>query len=278
MEDARAVFAALLEAQEKSIPVALATVVDAQGSAPRHAGSKMLVYADGQFVGTVGGGTMEARVIGEALAALADGQARLRSYTLNDVAAGDAGVCGGTIQIFIEPIGSAPTLLVIGGGHVGRALAQLGKWMEYRVVLSDDRPEFCNAQYLPGMDEYVVCKPAEVAGRTRIDRQTYIAAVTRGVAVDAPLIPTLLATDAAYIGVIGSRRRWALTMDALRSQHGLTDDQLKRIHAPIGLELQAETPKEIALSILSEITMLRRGGTGQPMQWRGETTKQSAEY
>lgn len=275
MEDARAVFAALLDAQEKGIPVALATVVDAQGSTPRHAGSKMLIYADGHFVGTIGGGTMESRVIEEALAALADGQTRLRSYTLNDVAAGDAGVCGGTVEIFIEPIGLAPALLVIGGGHVGKALAQLGKWMEYRVILSDDRPEFCNPEYLPGMDEYVVCAPAEIVGRTRIDRQTYVAAVTRGVAVDAPLIPTLLATDAAYIGVIGSRRRWALTMDALRQQHDLTDAQLVRIHAPIGLELQAETPKEIALSILSEITMLRRGGTGQPMRWLGEVTEQT---
>ncbi len=272
MEDARAVFAALLEAQEKGIPVALATVVDARGSAPRHAGSKLLVYADGNIVGTVGGGTMEGRVIQEALAALGDGQTRLRSYTLNDAAAGDAGVCGGTVAIFVEPIGLAPTLLVIGGGHVGKALAQLGKWMEYRVVLSDDRPEFCNPEYLPGMDEYVVCPPGEVTERTRIDRQTYVAAVTRGVAIDAPLIPALLATDAAYVGVIGSRRRWALTVDALRQQ-GLTDAQLARIHAPIGLELQAETPKEIALSILSEMTMLRRGGTGQPMRWLGEDRK-----
>lgn len=268
MEDARAVFTALLEAQEQGITVALATVVAVQGSVPRHAGSKMLVYADGRFVGTVGGGTMEARVIEEALAALADGQTRLRSYALNDVTAGDAGVCGGTVEVFVEPIGLAPTLLVIGGGHVGKALAQLGKWMEYRVVLCDDRAEFSSPEYLPGLDEYIVCPPEEVVERTRINRQTYVAAVTRGVAVDAPLLPALLATDAPYIGVIGSRRRWSLTMEALRQQ-GITDAQLARIHAPIGLELQAETPKEIALSILAEITMLRRGGTGEPMQWHG---------
>jgi xanthine dehydrogenase accessory factor len=267
MEDSRAVIVALAEAQEKGTPVALATVVSTQGSTPRHAGSKLLVYADGQFVGTVGGGTMESLVIQEAIASLADGQTRLRSYTLNDVAAGDPGVCGGTLEIFIEPIGTAPTLLVIGGGHVGKALAQLGKWMEFRVVLCDDRPEFCNPEYLPGMDEYVVCPPGEVAQRVTIHPQTYVAAVTRGLAVDAPLIPALLKTSAAYLGVIGSRRRWALTMAALTERYGLTDADFRRIHAPIGLELEAETPKEIALSILAEITMLRRGGTGQPMQW-----------
>lgn len=280
MEDTRAVYAALLDAQDQGIPAALATVVSVQGSVPRHAGSKMLVYADGTFVGTVGGGTMESRVIQEALAALGDGQTRVRSYTLNDPGAGDAGVCGGTVEIFVEPIGVAPTLVVIGVGHVGKALAQLGKWMEFRVILSDDRPEFCNPDYLPGMDGYVVCAPSEIMERTRIDANTYVAAVTRGLPVDIHLIPALLATNAAYIGVIGSRRRWALTAKTLREEHGLTSGQLARVHAPIGLELQAETPKEIALSILAEIVMLQRGGTGKPMQWLGEveeTGNKSAE-
>lgn len=270
MEDTRAVYAALLDAQDQGIPAALATVVSVQGSVPRHAGSKMLVYADGTFVGTVGGGTMESRVIQEALAALADGQTRVRSYTLNDIGAGDPGVCGGTVEIFVEPIGFAPTLVVVGVGHVGKALAQLGKWMEFRVILSDDRPEFCNPEYLPGMDGYVVCPPSEIVERTRIDANTYVAAVTRGLPVDIHLVPALLATDAPYIGVIGSRRRWALTVKTLREEQGLTGEQLARVHAPIGLELQAETPKEIALSILAEIVMLQRGGTGKPMQWLGE--------
>jgi xanthine dehydrogenase accessory factor len=126
------------------------------------------------------------------------------------------------------------------------------------------------------MDGYVVCKPTEVVQHTRIDRNTYVAAVTRGLPVDIHLIPALLGTDAAYIGLIGSRRRWALTRKALQEQHGLTASQLSRIRAPIGLELDAETPKEIAISIFAEITMLRRGGTGKPMQWMGEVTEAEA--
>ena len=277
MEEMRAVYAALVEAQDKGVPAALATVVSVKGSVPRHEGSKMLIYADARFIGTVGGGAMESLVIQEALASLIDGQTRLRSYTLNDITVGDPGICGGTVEVFIEPLALAPRLLVIGGGHVGKALAQLGKWMDFRVILSDDRAEFCNPEYLPGMDEYIVCKPAEVAQHVRIDAQTYVACVTRGLPVDINLIPALLATDAAYIGLIGSRRRWALTAKALIEQCGVTNAQLKRVRAPIGLELQAESPKEIAISIMAEITMFRHGGTGQPMQWMGEVTEAETE-
>jgi len=273
MDDVKAVYEALLDAQARGEAVALATITSAQGSMPRHPGSKMLVRADGTIVGTVGGGSLEQRVIQEALASLADGQTRTPSYTLNNLEDGDPGVCGGTAQFFIEPIVTSPTLLVIGGGHVGKAVAELGKWMSWRVILSDDREEFCHPGYVAGLDGYVVCKPAEVVEQVPINRQTYIAAVTRGLPVDLNLIPALLQTDAAYIGLIGSRRRWALTVKALREQHGLTAEQLRRVRAPIGLELQAETPKEIALSILAEIVMLRRGGSGQPMQWIGDVVE-----
>lgn len=265
MED-RAVFEALLDAQRRGEVVALATVVSVHGSVPRHAGSKMLVRRDGSIVGTVGGGAMEALVIREALASMLDGRTRLPSYALNDLASGDPGVCGGTVQVFIEPIGSAPTVLVIGIGHVGRALAELAKWSGYRVVISDDREEFCNPHYLPGMDGYVVCKPGEVAAQTEINARTYIAAVTRGMPVDLDLIPSLLTTEAPYIGLIGSRRRWALTAKALRAERGLSDELLARVVAPIGLELNAETPQEIAISILAQIIMVQRGGDGREMR------------
>ena len=273
MDDVRAVYEAILEVQSRGEPAALATVVSVQGSMPRHEGSKMLVRADGSIVGTVGGGALESRVIEEALAAINDGRTRMPSYTLNNLADGDPGICGGTAQIFIEPLQTSPTLLVIGGGHVGKALAELGKWGGYRVILSDDRPDFCNPDYVAGLDDYVVCAPSEVAERVPIGPQTCVAAVTRGLPVDIDLIPSLLKTDAAYIGMIGSRRRWALTMKALKQERGLTDEQLHRVHAPIGLEIHAETPREIAVSILAEIILARRGGTGQPMQWMGDVTE-----
>jgi xanthine dehydrogenase accessory factor len=157
---------------------------------------------------------------------------------------------------------------VIGCGHVGKALAQLGKWAGFHVVVSDDRAEYCNREALPGMDDYIVCTPSEIAQRVQITPKTYVAAVTRGLPIDEHLIPALLETNAAYLGVIGSRRRWALTAKAL-SERGITSTQLERIHAPIGLELQAETPEEIAISILAEIIMVQRGGDGRPMHTPG---------
>jgi xanthine dehydrogenase accessory factor len=269
-DDAIAVYEALSKAAQDGLPSALATITETQGSMPRHAGSKMLIYEDGQIVGTVGGGAMESKVIAAAKEVIATGKAVSESYTLNSLEAGDPGICGGTATIFIEAVAIAPSLLVIGGGHVGKALAELGKWLGYRVLLSDDRPEYCNESYVAGLDGYIICKPGEITEHITINQQSYIAAVTRGLPVDEKLIPALLKTEAAYIGLIGSRRRWAITAKQLQ----LSETDLKRIHAPIGLELEAETPKEIALSIMAEITMLRRGGTGQTMQWLGQMNEE----
>ncbi len=265
MTEALGIYRALLEAQEKGLAAALATVIHVEGSVPRHVGSKMLVWPDGSIVGTVGGGAMEARVVKDAQAAISEGTARTVSYTLNDLRDGDPGICGGTVQVFVEPLQARPTLVVIGCGHVGKALAELGKWSGFRVLVSDDRAEYCNPQHIPGMDGYLLCAPGDVLNHLTVDPKTYIAAVTRGLPVDIDLLPALLSTSAPYLGLIGSRRRWALTVKAL-AEKGYTEAQLARFHAPIGLELQAETPQEIAVSIMAEIIMLRRGGNGKPMR------------
>ncbi len=248
--------------------VALATVIRTTGSTPRRAGSRMLVYPDGKIVGTVGGGGMEQRVIGDAQAAINDGQSRIVTYNLNDLSEGDPGVCGGSVELFVEPLVNRPTLVVIGCGHVGKALAELAKWLDFRVIVSDDRPEYCNAEFIPNMDGYVAVPPADVAKHIPLGPQTYVAAVTRGLTVDADMLPPLLAANLPYLGLIGSRRRWELTVKAME-ERGVTREQLARVHAPLGLELNAETPKEIAISIMAEIIMLRRKGTGQSMQWMG---------
>jgi len=259
MDDMRPVYAALAVASADGIDCALATVIRTSGSVPRQTGSKMLIHADGSIVGTVGGGAMESLVVREAIACIVDGETRMRTYNLNDLAAGDPGICGGTLDVFIEPVLSAPTLIVVGGGHVGRALALLAKALDYRVILSDDRADYCSLEYAPGLDGYVLCAPADLPSRTRIDRRTYIACVTRGLPVDLKLMPALVESDAAYIGLIGSRRRWALTEKALRDA-GMTDAGIVRITAPIGIAIGAETPQEIAVSILAQIIAVRRAG------------------
>lgn len=264
MDDVRAVLVAAGQAAEGSEPFALVTVVSTQGSVPRDAGAKMLVRHDGSAVGTIGGGAMEADAVREALAALQDGLVREKTYTLNSLEAGDPGICGGTLRVVIDPVRPAPRLLVIGGGHVGSALCELAKWAGFQVILSDDRSEYCGPHVVPDLAGYLVCDPVDIVSRTVIDERTYVAAVTRGLPVDERLLPALLATKAPYVGLIGSKRRIHLTRESL-AQGGLGLDSLNRLRAPIGLDIEAQTPREIAVSILAEIIMTQRGGSGRSM-------------
>ncbi len=261
----KSIYQALAELEHSHQPAALCTVVRTSGSTPRHSTSKMLVYEDGSILGTVGGGELENRVRKEALASLQDGMPRLLSYAMNDPARGDAGVCGGQVEVFVEPILPAPLMVVIGGGHVGKAVAHLGKWLGYRIAVSDDRPEFCTPEANPDADEFHTCPLAELPQHVNITPHTVLILTTRGSNVDAAGLPALLETPAAYIGIIGSRKRWLTTVKELNAQ-GITDEQLARVHSPIGLGLGAETPEEIAVSILAEVLMLRAGGSGKPMK------------
>lgn len=264
--DSYLLYESLSNAQLQGHDVALATVVRTQGSVPRHAGSKMLIWPDGTIEGTVGGGMLEARVIEIAQEVIRSCRPEYVTYRMADMAEGDVGVCGGTVEVFVEPILPPPTVLVIGCGHVGVEVAELAKWVGFRVLVSDDRQELCTPENIPGMDGYYPVSPLALTEEALITSQTYIAAMTRGQVVDLDLLPGLVNSPARYIGLIGSRRRWAITADALR-ERGITDEQLARVHAPVGLELQAETPREIAVSVLAEIIMVQRGGDGQSMRW-----------
>ena len=253
------------------MPVASATVVDTSRSVPRRAGAKMLVFRDGSISGTVGGGEMEARVVAESVAALGDGRCRLLSYRLVDPVRGDPGVCGGDVQIFVEPHMPKPTVIVMGYGHVGRAVAQLARWLGFRVVASDDRPGMEDDSHVqPDIadsvggtapdavaDELVIGTVDELLSGRTLDADVSVVLVTRNVDVDAAALPTLLATDAGYVGVMGSERRWATTRARLEAE-GVDPAALDRVHAPIGVEVGAETPEEIALSIMAEVVAHRR--------------------
>ncbi|HXF86156.1 MAG TPA: XdhC family protein [Anaerolineales bacterium] len=259
------IYLALAEIEKNNGSAALCTVVKSEGSTPRHVGSKMLVYPDGKFIGTIGGGDLEHRVLDEARMAISDGQPRLLTYSMVDPSRGDPGVCGGTVEVFVEPILPPAMVVVIGGGHVGRAVVHLAKWLGFRVAVSDDRAEFCNPEAVPGADVYYLCPMAELPEKLKVTRQTYLVVTSRGSSLDAAGLPSLLETNAAYIGVIGSKRRWLTTVKALKEK-GVSDEKIARVHSPIGLELNAETPEEIAVSIMAEILMVRNKGTGEPMR------------
>lgn len=270
------ILAELIAAQEAGEPVALATIVKAQGSVPRHAGTKMLVYADGRISGTVGGGELEARVIDEAKAALRDGRSHNLTYSLVDPDKGDPGLCGGTVEVYLEPYAPPATLFVIGCGHVGQAVADLGHWLGFHVVVTDDRPELAAPEQIPHADVYLPGSIEDALAAQPITPNTFVALLTRNVTLDRQILPLLAQSPAAYIGVMGSKRRWTETQKLLRA-NGLSEQDLQQFHSPLGLELNAETPKEIALSILSEIVMLYRGGTGARMAELLEGKKKKAQ-
>lgn len=253
------VYQTLASLDESGQPGVLCTITFAQGSTPRRAGSKMLVFQDGNIIGTVGGGELEKRVIEEALEALASQKPREVTYSMTDPERGDPGVCGGQLKVFIDPILPQPHLVVVGCGHVGKEVIFLGSWLGFYVTACDDRPGLCSPDSAPGGHEYF-CDPLDdMKQRIVIKPWTYVVMTTRDVLVDATLLPMLLDSNPAYIGVIGSRRRWETTKKKLLGL-GINPSQLGRIHTPIGLDIKAETPKEIAISIMAEIIQVQKQG------------------
>lgn len=265
------IYKALSEIEQNNESAALCTVVKSIGSTPRHVGSKMLVYSDGKFIGTVGGGDLEHRVLDEAWIAMTDGESRLLTYRMSDPSRGDPGVCGGTVEVFVEPILPPAMIVVIGAGHVGKAVVHLAKWLGFRVAVSDDRPEFCNPETTPGADAYYPVPMNELPQHLKINKRTYLVITSRGANVDVQGLPGLLESNPAYIGVIGSKRRWLTTAKGLKQQ-GVSEEKIARVHSPMGLELNAETPEEIAVSIMAEILMLRDKGSGKPMKMQQAET------
>ena len=239
----------------------LATVIATSRSVPRRAGARMLVVDDGRRIGTVGGGEMEARVAEEADACLTDGRSRLLDYRLVDPGAGDPGVCGGDVTIHLELHMPSSKVLVIGCGHVGRAVVDLASWLGFHVVATDDRNEVADglADGLPG-DSIVEVRPgrlAEVLADVRLGTNDHAVVVTRNAQVDVVNLPHLLATDVGSIGVMGSLRRWETTRQALLD-NGISETDLDRVTSPVGVEIGAETPEEIAVSILAQVVGHRR--------------------
>jgi xanthine dehydrogenase accessory factor len=207
---------------------AVCTVIRVQGSVPRGVGAKLVVPAEGEPSGTIGGGEMEARVVAAARQVITSGDARVVTHQLADPASGDPGVCGGTVEVLIEPIGAVTQVLVIGGGHVGRAVVHLADWLGMRVILADDRPEFATPESAPGADAYLTGAVNDWIEAVAFTPRTYVLLLTRGVPVDLELLPVLLARPHAYIGVIGSRRRWLTARQAL-AERGVAAEVLDRV-------------------------------------------------
>ena len=247
MGDIELIRAALRDA-DAGRKVALATVVATARSVPRHVGAAMVVHENGTISGTIGGGEMESRVVAEARAAMMDGIPRRVQYSLVDPSDGDPGVCGGEVEVYVEPYLKRPTVLIVGGGHVGRAVAELASWSGFDPVIWDDRTEVLDDI----ASRTVSGDIATAVASLELDERSAIVVVTRNVAIDAEIMPVLLACPSSYVGIMGSRRRWDTTR-ALLEAADTPVEKLNRVHSPIGVEIGAETPQEIAVSIMAEV-------------------------
>jgi xanthine dehydrogenase accessory factor len=255
----REVFAAVADALERGEQAALVTIVSTTGSTPQRIGAKMLVYADGRTVGTIGGGCYENDAFWKAREAITNRKPRMVHYELSDDFAQETGlICGGQMDVYIEPIEPSPELYVVGAGHVGFHLARLAHEVGFRVHVVDDREKFANRERFPDAVEIVVDDiPAWIA-RANLPPHAYAVIVTRGHTNDLEAMRALAPRELRYLGLIGSRAKVARIYDALVSDQ-MAPELLARVHAPIGLDIGAVTPQEIAVSILAELIAVKHG-------------------
>jgi xanthine dehydrogenase accessory factor len=253
------VFEAALQATQTGEKAALVTVISTEGSTPQKAGAKMVVYSDGRIVGTIGGGCVEAEMTWRARQAIDERRSQVASYELTADQAGEDGlICGGRMEIFIEPIEGTPTLCLFGAGHVAQPLARMAKAAGFRVEVADDRIKFANRDRFPEADAVIVDDFAAAASRMTLGPQTYAIVVTRGHKGDEEALFACLGKGLRFLGLLASRPKFVHIAAALE-ERGVSAEELATIHAPLGLQLGAVTPEEIAVSVLAEMIAVRRG-------------------
>ena len=262
------IHAEVAQAHAAHRPCALATLVAATGSVPRAPGAKMLVYADGRTSGTIGGGKFEFLVIAEAAEAIREGAPRLRTYPLHEGSPDSFGaICGGEVTVFIEPVSVGESGWIIGGGHCSQAIAQLAKACGFRVGVLEDRAELLATEGFAAVDQRVsdVDAPAFIAGREWTRRDALII-VNRNPMLDKQALDAALRHGVpGYIGMMGSDRKVRRVFAELEAG-GHTRETLARVYAPIGLAIGAESPAEIAVSIMAEVLQVCRRSEGGPLR------------
>ena len=273
------VFSALSTALDAGEEVALVTIVSATGSTPQRVGAKMLVYSDGRTVGTIGGGCYENDAFWKAREAIKARRPLNVKYELNDDFAQETGlVCGGQMEVFIEPVEASPDVYVFGAGHVGYHLAKMAHEVGFRVHVIDDREKFASRErFGQGIDVDVEHIPTWLETH-KLPPTAYAVIVTRGHTHDLDALRLLASSQLRYVGLIGSRAKVKRIYDELRRE-GMSPEALRAIHAPIGLDIGAITPQEIAVSILAELIAVKHGKIAEPnvaamsMRWEGALKK-----
>jgi len=255
------IFEEIVTARKANTPVVMATVVESLGSAPREEGARMLIKADGSTVGTIGGGAIEKVIVDRAMTLMHGAAPQLARYDLEDIGM----TCGGAMGVFLEPLRPAPRLFIFGAGHVGTALAQLGKMLDFSVVVVDNRSEFADRERLPWADEVIVDEYQNALEHISSFQNAYAVILTHKHVHDFEVLCLCAAKPFFYLGMIGSKTKVAKAFYQLREK-GVDAEVIRRIHAPIGIDIGANTPAEIALSIAAELLAVRSGAKIPGMQ------------
>jgi xanthine dehydrogenase accessory factor len=252
------VFAEVVKLRKEGRRGALATIIETQGSIPSYESSKILVRDDGSIVGTVGGGCVEAEVWSAAQDVMREEKPRRLHFNLNAKPEYDTGlVCGGSLDIFIEPILATPALYLFGAGHVSLYISKVAAIAGFETIVSDDRAAFASEERFPEALETHAGPWEQIFPQLKLSKHSYIVIATRGHQGDLTCLREALKTQARYIGMIGSKRKMIEFSKVLESE-GVPSSRLEQIHSPVGLAIGSLTPQEIAVAVVAEMIAVRR--------------------
>jgi len=249
------IYEELLKLKQEGRTSAVATIVQCSGSSPQKEGAKMLVRDDGSIIGSLGGGCIEAEVIQASRQAMKDGAPLTIPFELTEKHGGL--VCGGKVLVYIEPVIPEPHLVILGAGHIGKALSKVARFSGFRVTVIDDRQEHANRDNLPDADDIVVVDFERFFSKVYVAKNTYLVIATRGHNHDLDALRAALRTEAGYIGLLGSKRKKALLFKTLKDE-GFSQTDTDRIITPVGIPIGSVTSEEIAISIMAQIIKHRR--------------------
>ena len=253
-----AIYEEIVKLQQAGRRGAVATIVNVRGSIPSFKTATMLVRDDGSIFGTIGGGCVEAEVWQAAREVMESEKPRTVSFDLNQDPKFDTGlVCGGTLDIFIEPVLPPASLYIFGAGHVAVNLYKVAKNAGFDVIVVDDRQAYANRERFPEAQEVIAGDFEQAMAKLSPSESSYIVIVTRGHRDDMRVLRWAVQTRARYIGMIGSKRKTIKIYEEL-CKEGIPADRFERVHAPVGLDIGAITPEEIAVSIAAELIAVRR--------------------
>lgn len=252
-------FSEIVRLRKAGQKCALATIVEVNGSIPSYESAKILVREDGSFIGTIGGGCVEAEVWNAAREVIETEKPRHLNFNLGQDAAYDNGlICGGQLNVFIEAIVPQPHAFIFGAGHISKSLAKVSALAGFGVSVIDNRESFANRERFPDVEEVIAGEYEDTFNSLNINASSYIVIVTRGHRDDMRVLRWAITTEARYIAMIGSRRKVIAVVREFEKE-GLPRESFERIYAPMGLEIGAITPEEISISVAAEMIAVRRG-------------------